>query len=200
MLFFLKTVVLVIFLSACQVNPVKAPSSETFATDTSSATTCCAEVGSEEKKLYHLINEYRSKNGLSRIPLSPSLTHVAQKHVKDLSQSQPKGICNMHSWSHSGQWSACCYTSDHAQAKCMWNKPRELTAYPGNGYENAFGGRDGYKANAVSTLNGWKKSKGHNALILNQGIWKDFHWQAMGVGIYDGYAALWVGEETDPAY
>ena len=104
----------------------------------------------------------------------------------------------MHSWSSSGKWSPCCYTSDHAQRQCMWNKPRELTSYPGNGYENSHGGSSDYQANAISALNGWKNSKGHNAVILNQSIWSDSRWRAVGLGIYKNYAVLWFGEEVDP--
>ena len=88
----------------------------------------------EEAKLYRLIMEYRSEKGLPVIALSKSLTKVAQIHVKDLNENYSGSTsCNMHSWSNKGNWTACCYTSDHAQAECMWNKPRELTAYRGNG-------------------------------------------------------------------
>jgi uncharacterized protein YkwD len=164
----------------------------------STSTFVNADPSFEEMQLYKLLTEYRADNGLPKIPLSRSLTRVAQLHVRDLSRNPPNGKCNMHSWSSKGNWSACCYTSDHAQAQCMWNKPRELTNYLGNGYENANGGSRGYQANAVSALNGWKKSSGHNAVILNQGIWSHNHWKAVGVGIYDNYAVLWFGEEADP--
>jgi hypothetical protein len=52
-----------------------------------------------------------------------------------------QGDCNMHSWSDKGfnVWNSCCYTSDHAEAECMWDKPREITfgSFTGFGYENA---------------------------------------------------------------
>lgn len=197
---FLLLIVIVAFLPACQVNPFKTSSSNSTAVYTPRETACCAETSSEELKLYHLINDYRVKNGLPKIPLSPSLTYVAQTHAKDLSENPPSGKCNMHSWSYSGKWSGCCYTSDHAQAQCMWNKPRELTVYPGNGYENTYRVTSQYKKlSAASAINSWKKSRNHNAVILNQGIWNDFHWKAVGVGIYSGYAVLWFGNENDPA-
>ena len=64
--------------------------------------------------------------------------YVAEAHVQDLSYNQPVGgQCNMHSWSDRGSWSGCCYTDDHAASQCMWDKPRELTRYPGNGFEIA---------------------------------------------------------------
>ncbi|MEA3497116.1 MAG: CAP domain-containing protein, partial [Bacteroidota bacterium] len=64
----------------------------------------------EELKLYNLIIEYRQEKKLPPIPLSPSLTIVAQTHVKDLADNNPdKGRCNTHSWSDKGKWTSCCY-------------------------------------------------------------------------------------------
>lgn len=155
-------------------------------------------LSSEEEKLYQLLSEYRAQYGLPAIPLSVSLTEVAQTHAHDSAIYPPSGQCNLHSWSNSGFWSSCCYTPDHAQAECMWDKPRELTSYLGNGYEIAYGG-DNYTANARDTLNGWKSSSDHNAVITNQNIWQNNQWNAVGIGIYQGYAFMWFGEETDPA-
>jgi len=163
------------------------------------ATVVNASPSAEETRLYKLVNEYRAENGLSAIQFSSSLTYVAQTHVRDLQNYPPSGNCNTHSWSSNGTWSSCCYTPDHAQAQCMWDKPRELTSYPGNGYENAHGGSGGYQATATSALEGWKRSSAHNAVILNQGTWHKRPWKALGVGIYKGYAVLWFGEESDPA-
>ena len=56
----------------------------------------------EEKKLYDLIMEYRRSKNLEPIPLSESLTLVAQTHAKDLSENykfDPGNRCNPHSWS-----------------------------------------------------------------------------------------------------
>jgi uncharacterized protein YkwD len=150
----------------------------------------------EEAKLYSLIMEYRNEKGLPRIALSKSLTKVAQIHVKDLNENfKESTICNMHSWSNKGNWTACCYTSDHAQAQCMWNKPRELTTYRGNGYEISYGSW-GAPVNAQGALAGWKSSSGHNAVIINSGIWKD-DWNAIGIGLSGGYAVVWFGKEYE---
>jgi hypothetical protein len=82
----------------------------------------------------------------------------------------------------------------------MWKAPQRLgTLYPGNGYENAHGGSGGYQATAVSSLESWQGSSDHNAVILNQGMWRSTQWKALGIGIYGGYAVLWFGEEPDPA-
>ena len=157
-----------------------------------------AEPSQEERKLFNLLNAYRVSHGLPEIALSASLTLVAQTHVRDLSDNLPEGQCNMHSWSASGQWSACCYTPDHAQSRCMWNKPRELTGYKGHGYEITFGGADGYQANADAALEGWINSSAHQAVMLNKAVWQGRQWRAVGVGIYKGYAAVWFGSDADP--
>mgnify|MGYP000878536110 CR=1 FL=1 len=153
---------------------------------------------SEELKLYGLIMSYRAERGLPAIAMSRSLTHVAQVHARDLTDNRPaKGECNMHSWSDKGHWTACCYTSDHRQAACMWNKPRELTPYPGNGYEISHGAW-GAAITAETALRGWKGSSGHNAVIINEGMWSR-SWKAVGIGIYGNYAVVWFGHEEDPA-
>lgn len=140
--------------------------------------------------------EYRKENGLPSIPLSPSLTLVAQQHAKDLVIYKPDtGKCNMHSWSVHGKWTPCCYTKNHAQAKCMWFKPRELTTYQGYGYEIACG--SSVDLDAITALSSWKSSPGHNAVILNKDIWSDHLWKAIGVGIYKNRAVVWFGEEPD---
>ena len=158
-------------------------------------------LSNEERELYNLINQYRNSKGLTNIPLSKSLTFVAQTHVKDLVNNSPNrgSNCNMHSWSNKGNWTPCCYTSDHVRAECMWDKPSELTSYKGYGYEISHGapGYPNHVITAESALNGWKRSSGHNAVIINQGIWRGANWQAIGVGIYKNYAVVWFGKERD---
>ncbi|MEA5578698.1 CAP domain-containing protein [Anabaena sp. UHCC 0451] len=147
---------------------------------------------SEEQRLYNLVNQYRAQNGLPAIPFSSSLTLVANRHVQDLQK-------NIKTLTHG--WSNCPYNaSNRATYDCMWKAPQRFgTPYPGNGYENAHGGSGGYKASANSALESWKTSSAHNAVILNQGMWQNRPWQALGIGIYGGYAVLWFGEEVDPA-
>lgn len=153
----------------------------------------CTEVGLE---LIGLVNAYRRDNGLPDIPASPSLCTVAATHTRDLADNSPHGgECNLHSWSDAGDWSACCYTSDHARASCMWDKPRELTDYPGNGYENSYAG----SSDPASALAAWQRSGGHNAVILNEGSWAGMTWRALGADVHEGYAVLWFGAQDDPA-
>lgn len=151
---------------------------------------------SEEKKLHALINQYRREKGLPAIKLSKSLTHVAKTHAKDLNSYPPKGNCNAHGWSSNGPWTSCCYTSDHAQAKCMWNKPGELTNFRGNGFECAYW--TSAVANASEALGTWKTSSGHNAVIINGSIWKRMSWKSIGVGVYGHYGVIWFAVENDP--
>jgi len=35
-------------------------------------------------------------------------------------------------------------------------------------------------------------------VITNFKEWENYHWNAMGVAIYKGFAVAWFGEETDP--
>ena len=174
-----------------------------FCTNIFAQKTITACLSKDEKELYDLIMEYRKEYDLPVIPISKSLTFVAQTHCNDLFRNKPdnKTGCNAHSWSDKGEWTACCYTSDHKQASKMWSKPRELTNYKGNGYEIAFGSSDSrydsYTATPEAALNGWKSSSGHNNVILNQDIWRSHGWGAIGVAIYKGYSVVWFGEEPD---
>ncbi|MBC7426305.1 MAG: CAP domain-containing protein [Bacteroidia bacterium] len=155
----------------------------------------------EEKKLFDMINAYRATKKLPAIALSPSLTIVAQTHVKDLVENlknPSSSKCNMHSWSSKGKWKNCCYGTDGKQASCMWSKPGELTSYKGNGYEVAHYSFP--EVNATSALEGWKNSTmGHNEVLINEGIWSIVEWHAMGVGIRGNYAVAWFGKESDTA-
>jgi uncharacterized protein YkwD len=155
-------------------------------------------LSSEEQKLYDLIMEYRKSKGLASIPLSGKLTLVAQTHAHDLTDNYTfdyDNKCNPHSWSKKGKWSACCYTNDHKQAKCMWDKPKEIAGYNSSGYEIAYYSSKG--ATAVEGLAGWKVSPGHNPVIINEGIWSKIKWKAVGIGIYGEYGVVWFGETAD---
>jgi len=160
-------------------------------------------INSQERSLYRLITEYRRKRGLPGIPLSESLSVVARAHVRDLDRHySPGGRCNLHSWSSEGNWSACCYTDDHRRAACMWDKPRELTSYKGDGYEIAFFSNYNYPTSeglVADALESWKKSPGHHDLIINHGKWATANWKAIGVGVYNGYVVVWFGEAADEA-
>lgn len=155
----------------------------------------------EEAEMYRLLMNYRAKKGLPSIPISPSLLKVARAHVVDLAINKPDlGECNAHSWSAEGDWTACCYTSDHAEASCMWNKPREISSYTGDGFEISSGSNgccSDFEMTPAFAVESWQKSAGHNAVILNKGMWRQKNWAAIGIGIHKGFAVVWFGEVAD---
>lgn len=157
-------------------------------------------------KLPTIINDYRSANGLPRIPLSSKLTAVAIAHVIDLNTYQPHNTCgeggNLHSWSDHGNWTdkagdggwrACCYPSDHSNPDCMQDKPNEIANYSSNGYEIAAAG----VSSPVDALNLWKTSTLHNDVILNRGAWTNSQWEALGAMYGANYACAWFGTTPD---
>ncbi len=151
----------------------------------------------EETNLYNLVMQHRRKIGLPAIPLSPSLTFVAQTHARDLIENKPDvGECNLHSWSAKGKWPPCCYTSDHANVAGIWSKPGELTSYTASGYEIAYWSSGG--ATAANALKSWQSSPGHIALIENTGLWSKSDWKAIGIAVNEGYALIWFGKEPEP--
>lgn len=158
-------------------------------------TSFAQDLSAEEKKLYELVMEYRKEKGLAEISLSKSLTFVAQTHAKDMEENPATGDCNMHSWSSKGKWKGCCYNDDHSNAPCMWNKPKELTSYKGIGFEIAHWSSFG--TDAKTAIYSWKESSGHNAVMINEGMWKSQNWKAIGIGIYGSYAVIWFGTAED---
>lgn len=184
---------------------IPASSAQAVVINHPTAGTC---ITAAELQLGQLINQYRAEHNRPAIPISKSLTTVAQLHVIDLmifspdtgSDSRGKP-CNMHSWSANGQWNAVCYTSDHQYASGMWNKPKEITAgtYNSPGYEIAYYvSGNNPNLDPARALNGWKASAAHNYVMLNQNGWDDLTWRAMGIGICGNYATVWFGELQDP--
>ncbi|MFN2429024.1 MAG: CAP domain-containing protein [Cryomorphaceae bacterium] len=159
----------------------------------------------DEVELANLINDYRTEHDLPPIPLSKSLTVVAKTHAADLFKEKPfdEKSCNPHSWSDSGDWKACCYGYNTHNGPCMWEKPREITDYEGDGFEIVMFSENSQfpdkTVSAKAAFESWIKSVNHNSVILNKGIWEKVEWNAMGVGIYKGFAAVWFGRENDPA-
>jgi thioredoxin-related protein len=150
-----------------------------------------------EWELVKLLNDARKKKGLPAITVSRSLSYVARLHAHDLHTHPRLGNCNMHTWSDNGPWKPCCYTPDHKNGACMWDKPRELTPYPADGFELSHFYGDG--VTPKSAQSGWLGSNGHRVVLLNEGDWKKMNWQALGVGIVGNYAVAWFGTANDPA-
>lgn len=150
----------------------------------------------DESILFNMINDFRRQNKLSSIPLSKDLCIVAQTHIADLIKWKPqdKG-CSLHSWSGSGKWTSCCNTKEVFGIQCMKSKPREITGYPGDGYELIYWGEE--NATAVEAAELWRDVEASADMILSRSKWKAYQWKAIGVGIKDGYAVLWLGDKTD---
>jgi len=184
-----------------KVDQTAGPAARGAAATTSDVAGVC--LSPAEAELARLINEYRNSVGLPSLPVSKSLTLVAQQHVWDSVNNNPfTEQCNMHSWSgnvnpalQQGTWTAVCYTNDHANMAGMHKKPREIAGYPADGYENSHWASAG--ASPGGAINGWRNSPGHNAVITEQNGWGPF--LALGVGISGPYAHMWVGEVADPA-
>lgn len=193
--------------SLAKMREVDGPAARGATGPTSDVASVC--LSPAEAELARQINEYRNSVGLPSLPVSKSLTLVAQQHAWDSVNNSnawpapPAGqACNMHSWSgnvnpalREGTWTAVCYTPDHANMAGMHKKPREIAGYPSDGYENSHWASAG--ASPSSAINGWRNSPGHNAVITEQNGWGPF--LALGVGISGQYAHMWVGEVADPA-
>ncbi len=177
------------------------------ATPRPSATPAPFATGPGGQRLAALINAYRVQNGKRAHPLSRTMMTVAGAHVADLTEnpSIDSGRCVPHSWSRENGllWSGCCYTVDHAQAGCMWDKPRELSAgldmiqYTGNGYEIAMRGYDGNTPEQV--LEAFVASPPHRAVILSASGWEFLDTApAMGAAMRGKYSVVWFGDSRDP--
>ncbi len=154
----------------------------------------------EEQRLYDLIIAYRKQKRLPSIKISAALTKVAQIHARDLSMNKPNNTndCNMHSWSSKGSWTPCCYDSQHAQALCMWSKPKEIAGFQADGFEIVYGSmKESFIATPDAALAAWQKSPGHHAVIINSDTWKQRTWKAIGLGVYKNYICVWVASVED---
>ncbi len=150
------------------------------------------ECTDQEIALIDLDNGYRMQNGLPAVPINEDLCAVAHIHAVDLDEQGPHEVagCGLRSWSAVGQWSACCYTEDLAEVQCMWDKPRELTRYAGDGVEAVAMAND--PATALAAMQA--ESYG-NAMILSIGIWESTPWRSIGAAIHGGHALVWFGPD-----
>ena len=60
------------------------------------------------------------------------------------------------------------------------------------GYENWA-----WYSRAMTTtkaLSQWKRSPGHNTLMINAGQWGRIQWRGVGASILGGHAVLWFGD------
>ncbi|MBE0647658.1 MAG: hypothetical protein IH596_07740 [Bacteroidales bacterium] len=155
-------------------------------------------ISEDEAKLYRMINEYRRQYDLPPVPLSRSLCYVANTHVKDLFFHHPDaGDCNFHSWSDKGPWKAFCYPGDEDKKNSVWDKPLELSGYPGKGFEIVYWENSAVVIDSVIAF--WRSFDYFNGFLMNTGKWEGKQWNAIGIGICQNYAAAWFGEVKDIA-
>ncbi len=151
-------------------------------------------ISDTEHQLYNVVNTIRKENNLKPIPLSHSLTFVADVHAKDLYLNyNRKSKCSMHSWSDKGRWSAC--ECNDNLFKCMNSKPKELTPYKSYGYELIC-----YQNKPIDHKQIYKTWKNQSAIlniILQRATYSTKKWEAMGIGIFRGYISIWFGEKED---
>lgn len=153
-------------------------------------------ISKDEVKLYELINNYRKSVGLIEIPLSKSLCYVAKKHANDLQLNKPDtNTCNFHSWSNKGNWTPCCFEKEIKDKSCMLNKPTELTKYPGTAYEIIYW--ENKQATSDKAYKQWIETSASRSVFSNYKNWENYEWNAMGIGIYEGFAIAWFGESFD---
>lgn len=147
----------------------------------------------DELILFNMINDIRLQNKLTFIPLSQDLCTVAKTHIDDLIKWKPqdKG-CSLHSWSGSGKWTSCCNTKEVFGIQCMKSKPREITGYAGDGYELIYWGEENATPEEAASL--WRDVDASLNMILSHDKWSNYQWKAIGVGIKNGYAVLWLGD------
>jgi hypothetical protein len=153
-------------------------------------------ISAAEMQLYKMINEYRNRFDLPPIPLSRSLCFVASAHVKDLYLYHPdQGPCNFHSWSAKGRWKPFCYPRDENKKNSVWDKPKELTSYKGKGYEIVYWENNPVTIDSIIPF--WRSIDYFNNFLMNSGKWEGKKWNALGIAIYENYAAAWFGEVPD---
>ena len=150
----------------------------------------------DEYRLYSLVNDYRVAKGLSIIPVSKSLSYVAKIHARDLYLNNPDtSFCSLNSWSDKGPWTDCCHSKYTPNPYCILNKPKELTQYQGEGHELVYWDSEALHPDTVFLF--WSAISQAREVLLNEKKWSFFNWKAMGVGMYKGYASIWLGEALD---
>ncbi len=155
-------------------------------------------LSADELKLASQINNLRKQHKLPEIPLSKSLSVVAKTHVWDLQTNKPDtAYCTAASWSNMGKWKACCFNPRAPNYDCIWNKPKELTAYPFRGYELVYYDEENIDADIILSI--LESSYYTIDMLLTRNAHKDKEWRAMGLAISENYVSFWFGQRQDAA-
>ncbi len=65
----------------------------------------------------------------------------------------------------------------------MWNKPSQLTSYPGLGFEILALGYGPLAAAVEDAVAKWMHSPAHRAVVLSQAPWGQSPWRALGCSL-----------------
>lgn len=152
----------------------------------------------QESELVDIINGFRTENGMPEVKISRSLCYVADVHAKDLYFFyDERSGGSMHSWSDKGRWNACLYQNPKTDGRCMHNKPSELTSYQGLGFELVYW--DNTRNESQNAFKTWLETNDNRNLLLNEGKYVAFDWNAVGVRVFKGYVVVWFGTTSDDA-
>ena len=153
-------------------------------------------ISQKEYYLFQLINKYRGDLALDPIPLSNSLSFVAQKHAADLAANYPfEEGCNMHSWSDKGDWKPFCFPADQNRKNDIKDKAKELTDYVGKAWELTYW--DNIDVSAEEVLSFWNSIPATASMLSNTDKWSDVNWNSIGIGMNGGYVLVWLGKKED---
>ena len=111
-----------------------------------------------EKRVVDLVNEERSKNGLSKLTVNLSLSKIAREKSKDM------------------------YTNNYfSHTSPTYGSPFEMMKQFGISYRTAGENIEKGQRTPDSVVNAWMNSEGHRKNILNSSFTQ------IGVGYYNGY-------------
>eukprot|EP00914_Ancora_sagittata_P009741 GHVO01018484.1.p1 GENE.GHVO01018484.1~~GHVO01018484.1.p1 ORF type:complete len:275 (+),score=35.86 GHVO01018484.1:38-826(+) len=165
----------------------------------------CRAMNWVEVNVLNLINEKRADANLATLTVSQTLNRAAFYHTENNMRTSPVDVqdcVSLHSWlgaSHETvPYESCCYDND---SYCMWFKPMELSGYyfTALSFEiSQYSSWSYFEHGEDFIVNGWVKSDGHRALMLNEGAWAGYSWKHMGVSITQHFAHVWFTDHIDP--
>lgn len=134
------------------------------------AATNAAKYGSQIQELVSIVNNYRIQNGIPPLTYNTTLTLAAEHRASESAYSD---------------WNMVGYTSDGAMHHYRPTFEQASSIFEEYNLSGNFGENYArYFSTSAETVEGWKNSKAHNALMLNE------KYKSIGAGIAqdsDGY-------------
>jgi len=152
-------------------------------------------------ELEQKINNERLRAGLKPLLCDPHMRWTANEHLHNGEEADFNGFnhfdrrCNMHSWF--GDYE-CCYTSDHSNPSCMWDKPYELSKWDKReGYEISAAHSGGMSPEKA--FQQWRGSPGHYGVFVPSGsAWSDI--KTVGCAWRKTLAHCWLSKKVPVTY